>query len=71
MSAATPSYRMLPGGELTDVLDELGVAGSVRDVLCFVSSRDPETFARAVAFAAPHALPERLRFLAQSTGGAS
>lgn len=69
MSAVTgqpePSWRMRPGGELSDVPDRLGLHGAelarVRDALCFISARDPETFALAVGYAAPDALPERLR----------
>jgi hypothetical protein len=56
-----PSWRMLPGGELSDVLDGLDVHDRVRDLLCFVAGRDPETFARAVGYAAPEVLPDRLR----------
>jgi hypothetical protein len=63
---------MRPGGELSDVLDRLGLHGgelaAVRDLLCFVAGRDPETFARAVGYAAPDALPERLRGAARHEG---
>jgi hypothetical protein len=75
VSAATqapdPSFWMRPGGELTDLLDALDVDREVRDVLCFVAGRDPETFARAVAYAAPHALPARVRALLKPRGAGS
>lgn len=63
-----PSWRLLPS-ELTDALDALDVHDKARYALCFVAGRDSETFARAVAYVAPDALPSRLRALVDSTGG--
>lgn len=63
------SWRLLPDGDLTDVLDALNVHDAARYVLCFVAGRDPETFARAVAYAAPHVLPARIRALVGAKGG--
>lgn len=66
MSAATePSWRLRPGGEMTDVLDGLHLLGAdlgpARDALAYIAGRDPKTFALAVAYAAPDLLPERIR----------
>ena len=55
------SWRLRPGGELTDILDALPVHGPARDVLCFLAGRDAEAFALAVGYAAPGLLPERIR----------
>ena len=61
MSETEKSWRMLPGGELTEVLDALPVDGPARDVLCFIAGRDAEAFALAVGYAAPDLLPDRIR----------
>ena len=59
------SWRMLPGDELTEVLNGLalvsGATSQARDVLCFLAGRDAEAFALAVGYAAPNLLPERIR----------
>lgn len=64
MSETVQSWRMLPGGELTDVLNGLGLvgdAGRARDALAYLAGRDPEGFALAVGYAAPDLLPDRIR----------